>query len=68
MISVSKDKRRDKRRRRIEELKRRRDQINAFLVEDAEDMISHGWALPDHREYFAELEKIETELRQLGAE
>ena len=67
MIGVSHNKH-NKRRRRIEELQRRRSQLNAFLVEDAEDAIVHGWAMPDHREYFAELKAIENELRQLGAE
>ena len=57
----------DKRRRRIKELQQRQAQINAYLLEDAEDGIVHGWALPDHRDYFAELKKIENELRRLGA-
>ena len=47
----------DKRRRRIKELQQRQAQINAYLLEDAEDSIVHGWALPDHRDYFAELKK-----------
>lgn len=58
----------DERRRRIEELQRRREQINAYLIEDAEDSVAHGWSLPDHQDYFTELKEIKTELSLLGAE
>jgi len=54
------------RQNKIAALQNRRDQIHAYLTEDAEDSLFHGWTPPDHRSYFVELEEIDRELRRLG--